>query len=217
MSRTRIAPAKPSPAKRDFTASALLAGVLVAVAVTGVATVSATGSGALQRALELAGIGNPTIIEQEQERQAAKIAGLDAMVMTMSSELGDVARQQQVSGSHNDDVISRVAELDREVVTLRDQIAREGLFQQDTVLRGALTDLTTLQTTVEQNKAETDKTVAELSRRLAQVEDSLAQREMTSSITPVKPPRRRVKIARSKPRLASPPVLSGAPDFVERH
>lgn len=220
MSRTST-----TPAKRDFTASALLAGVLVAVAVTGVATVSATGSGALQRALELAGIGQSTAVENEQQLQAAKIAGLDAMVMTMSSELGDVARHQQVSGSHHEDLIKVIGELDREVNTLRDQIAREGLFQQDTVLRGAVTELSALQTTVEQNKAETEKAIAGLSEtqaaqektlaavasRLNQIEDTLAQREVTSSISTPKPPRRRVKIARSKPRLISRPVLSAAP------
>jgi chromosome segregation ATPase len=219
-----------TPAKRDYTASTLLAGVLVAVAVTGVATVSATGSGVLQRAMEFAGFGQGTAAEHEQDRQAARIAGLDAMIVTMSNELGDVARQQQVSGSQHDDLIKVIGELDREVVTLRDQIAREGLFQQDTVLRGALTELSALQADVEQNKAETQKAIAGLSetqaaqettlaavaKRLSQVEDTLAQREVTSSISTPKPPRRRVKIARSKPRLAPPPVLNVAPDTIER-
>jgi chromosome segregation ATPase len=215
--------------KRDFTASALLAGVLVAVAVSGVATLSASGSGALQHAMELAGLGRSTALEQEQQRQAATIAGLDAVVMTLNSELGDLARQQQVKASHEDGLLERIAELDRELASLRDRIAREGLFQQDTVLRGALTDLTALQTTVqqnhetqqkaiaglqtslEQNQAAQQKVLAAVTHRLEQIETTLAQREVTSS-TGTKPARR-ASLVRSKPRL-SPPVLTSVPDTI---
>jgi hypothetical protein len=217
--------------KRDLTASALLAGVLVAVAVTGVAVLSASGTGTLQRALNLAGIGQSTAGEEEQQRQAAAIAGLDAMVMTMSSELGAVARQNHVSDSRQDHLLGRIAELDREIGSLRDQVAREGLFQQDTVLRGALTDLTALQATVEQNhaaqqkaiagmqtaveqnQAVQEKALAALTRRLEQIETTLAQRDVTSSVSS-KPARRRVKVARAKPRVAQKPVLDVAPQSI---
>lgn len=214
-------------ARRSFNASTMLAGVLIAVAVTGVATLSAAGSGALQHAIEFAGFGKSSAVETEQQRQAAAIAGLDAMVATMSNELGDLSRQNQVSGSHHDDLLARVAELDREIGSLREKIAREGLFQQDTVLRGALTDLTDLQTTVDQNKnaiaglqasvqqseAAQQQSLAEIARRLHQLESSVAGREVTSSVT--KPAKPRAKVAR-KQRPAPAPELSGAPDSTER-
>jgi maltooligosyltrehalose synthase len=215
------------PGRRYFTASTVLAGVLVAIAVTGVATLTAAGSGALQRAIELAGFGQSAVVEHDQHRRAATVAGLDAMVVTLSSELGDLTRQHQVSGAQQDELLARIAELDRELGALREQVAREGLFQQDTVLRGAVTDLSTLQASFEQSQIAQQKAfgnlqqglnaqqaaLAEVTRRLAQLDTTLAAREVTSSIS-AKPAKRRAKVARSKPRLASQPVLSGVPSSV---
>jgi hypothetical protein len=206
----------------------VIAGLLVASAVAGVVALTAAGNGTLQTALDLAGFGQ-SAGDGSEPHHTATAASLDTVVTSIASEVGDLSRQNQIRGSQQDDLRTRIAELDRELGTLRDKVAREGLFQQDTVLRGALTDLSALQTSFEQSqitqkKAVTDlqqgltaqqTSLAEITRRLAQIETTVASRDVTSSIRP-QPAKRRIKVVRSRPAAvnAAPPVLGPAPHSI---
>jgi chromosome segregation ATPase len=218
-------PTSRAPKRRDRTAFTLLCGVLIAGAVTGAATLSQAGTDAWRSALEFTGIAPRSDLEQEQRRQAAALERLDGIVDTLSGTVGDAARQAYAGASQQEDLVARLAELDRELGSLREQIAREGLFQQDTVLRGALTDLASMREAFEAGQAEQKAAVADLSSRVAQSEAAstsaladltrrvqtmeavLAAREATSAI-PVKRKRRATSTSRRRAAQAPQPLLT---------
>src|SRR5829696_5068237 len=74
--------------RSDFTALALMMGMVLAVAVTSAATFGSAGSGALQQTLRTLGFGRDTEIQAEQHRHATALAQIERIIGRMDNEIG---------------------------------------------------------------------------------------------------------------------------------
>jgi hypothetical protein len=178
----------PTSAKRDSTASALLAAVLMAAALTGVATLSSAGTGALQELLRFAGVGRTTALEQEQRRQADALAGIERLLANVTVDLGSV--DQRVTAIQTDaaGVGGRLAQIDGDIGALRDTLAKraklaEGPYVQasDKVVHGALMELASLRSTIDTNETANRKEFDAIAQRLDRLEQAFSGHDITSA------------------------------------
>src|SRR5918911_5738256 len=91
--------------KSDSTAFALMIGMVLAVAVTVGASLSAAGSGALQHALRTMGFGRDTEIQAEQRKQAAALAQMERIISRMDNEIGGLTTR--VSGGETSATVAK--------------------------------------------------------------------------------------------------------------
>src|SRR5262249_61707613 len=85
--------------KHDATALALLGAMFIVLAIVGGASLSAAGTGALQKIVSLIGFGNTSAVETEQRRQAAGLATLQATVYGGSA--GGGALNKRINAAHH--------------------------------------------------------------------------------------------------------------------
>jgi hypothetical protein len=192
------------PVKPDTTANAFLAAMLIAAAVTGVASLSAAGTGALQQLLRFAGVGRTTVLEQEQQRQAAVIAELERILNNVQVDLGSVDVQARLAQTDASGVNGRLARIDTDIGSLRDAIAkrshdaeipqnlRQSMLQSDKVVHGALSELASLRSTIDTNETAYKKEFATINQRLDRLERTLTGHDITSSVQR-KPVRKQVQ------------------------
>jgi hypothetical protein len=181
-----VSPVPPAVAPRDRTASVFLAAILIAAALTGVATLSAAGSGALQEVLRFAGYGRTTAIQSEQQRQADVLAKLERVVDTISTGLGAVALRADAAAGRQSDLGERLARLDGDIGALREALVRrpkpgdppnvwrEAMFESDRVLHGAMMDLASLRSSIDTNDAAQRKEFAAIHERLNRLESAVS-------------------------------------------
>src|SRR5215831_14286574 len=94
--------------KSDFTALSLLIGMVLAVAVTGGASFSAAGSGALQQGLRALGFGRDTEIQAEQRKQAStRMMRAEANGTAASSRLARLDGSLAALGTNVDELRAR--------------------------------------------------------------------------------------------------------------
>lgn len=188
-------------AKRDSAATALLAAVLIAAGLTGVATMSAAGSGALQELLRFAGVGRTTLLEQEQQRHTAAIAEIKRALANVAGDIGTVAVQARLAQTDAAGTIGLLAKLDGDVGALRETVARQSkpgetppgaMPQSDRLVHGALMELASLRSTVDANESSQRKDIAVINHRLERLERTLTGHEITGSLQ-AKPPRKQVR------------------------
>src|SRR5262245_50722703 len=112
-----IRPGRPSP-KSDSTAFALMIGMVLAVAVTVGASLSAVGSGALQQALRTMGFGRDTEIQAEQRKQAASLAEMERIINRMDNEIGGLTTRITRAESNETVAKDRFTRLDGELAAV---------------------------------------------------------------------------------------------------
>src|SRR5215475_5617005 len=81
------------PSKHDTTALALLGAMFIVLAIVGGASLSAAGTGALQKIVSLIGFGNTSAVETEQRRQAAVLATLESTIYAVSADVGTLNKR----------------------------------------------------------------------------------------------------------------------------
>jgi septal ring factor EnvC (AmiA/AmiB activator) len=183
---------RPAPAKRDRTASAFLAAVLLAAALTGMSTFTVAGREALHGLLRFVGIER---MQQEQQRQALALAELERVTAVLSTELGGLGIRAAQAESKHTDLDQRLAQLDGQIGGLREAMAkrpklgdtpgtqawRETMYQSDRVLHGALMDLASLRSSFDTNEVAQRKEIAALNKRLERLESAIARPEVASA------------------------------------
>lgn len=178
----------PASPKRDSTATAFLAAVLIAAAFTGVATLSAAGTGALQELLRFAGVGRTTVMEQEQRRQADALAGIERILGTVTADLGSVDARVKIAQADAAGVSGRLAQIDGDIGALRDTLAKRAKQADapngqasDKVVHGALMELASLRSTLDTNETANRREFAAIGQRLDRLEQAFSGHDMTSS------------------------------------
>jgi chromosome segregation ATPase len=178
----------PTSAKRDTTANTLLAAVLLAAALTGVATLSAAGTGALQELLRLAGVGRTTVLEQEQRRQAHALAEIERILTNVTVNLGSIDQRAKTAQADAAGLGGRLAQIDGDIGALRDAMAKRAKQADalngpasDRVVHGALMELASLRSTIDTNETANRKEFAAIAQRLDRLEQAFSGHDMTSA------------------------------------
>jgi len=185
--------------KRDSTALALMVAMVVAVAVSGGASLSAVGTGAFQDVLRTLGFGRETEIQAEQRKQATLVADMERLISRMDNEIGVLTTRVALAESSEAATSELIARLDGGIGTLgselkelraRSEVAGEPWRKAVDHLKGAVTgtrgDIITLRSSLDAYEQSRRSDVTALTRRLDRLEQALA-RELTSSIQ--NPPR----------------------------
>jgi chromosome segregation ATPase len=192
-------PARVAP-RRDSTALALMVAMVLAVAVSGGASLSAVGSGAFQDALRSLGFGRESEIQAEQRKQAAVVAEMERLISRMDNEIGALTTRVAHAEAAEAVTDERLAKLDgglgavgSEVKDLRarNEAAGEAWRKPVEHLNAAVTgtrgDIITLRSSLDAYEQSRRSDVTALTRRLDRLERAIA-RELTSSIQ--NPPQR---------------------------
>jgi chromosome segregation ATPase len=200
-------PARGTP-KRDSTALALMVAMVVAVAVSGGASLSAVGSGAFQDALRNLGFGRESEIQAEQRKQAAVVAEMERIISRMDNEIGALTTRVAHAEAAEAVADERLAKLDgslgavgSEVKDLRarNEAAGESWRKPVEHLNAAVTgtrgDIITLRSSLDAYEQSRRNDVTALTRRLDRLERTIA-RELTSSIQNPPQPQRAPETAR---------------------
>lgn len=211
--------AKRDATKRDTTAVALLAAVLIAAGLTGVATLSAAGSGALQEVLRFAGVGRATVLEQEQQRQAATLAEIERILNNVQVDLGSVEARAKIAQADAADLGTRLTRIDGDIGSLRESLGkrpianaqglRDAMHQSDKVVHGALMEVASLRSTFDANETTNRKEFAAINQRLDRLERTLTGHDITSSVQ--KRPARKLHARRPAPAIRANNEYMGAP------
>ena len=97
-------------------------GMVLAVAVTVGASLSAAGSGSLQQALRTLGFGRDSEIQAEQRKQAAALAEMERIISRMDNEIGGLTtRVTRAESNETEDMLSRAREGAGRVARLHQQ------------------------------------------------------------------------------------------------
>jgi hypothetical protein len=102
--------------KHDTTALALLGAMFIVLAIVGGASLSAAGTGALQKIVSAIGFGDTSTLEAEQRRQAATLASLEPVIQSVSSDVGTL--KKRLNGGHDGTVNDRFAAVDADIAAL---------------------------------------------------------------------------------------------------
>src|SRR5262245_2092583 len=124
--RVSVMPASSTPGgskpKRDSTALALMVAMVVAVAVTGGASLSSVGSGAFQDALRALGFGRESEIAAEQRKQATVVAEMERILSRMDNEIGALTTRVARTESNEADTGERLAKVDGSLTALGSEL-----------------------------------------------------------------------------------------------
>jgi hypothetical protein len=185
--------------------------MVLAVAVTGGASLSSLGSGAFQDVLRTLGFGREAEMAAEQRKQAAVVAEMERMISRMDNEIGTLTTRLARSESAESATSERVARLDGNLgaigADLKDLRARSEAAGEpwrkpvdhlNAAVTGARGDIVTLRSSLDAYEQSRRSDMTALTRRLDRLERAIA-RELTSSITN---PQRTPEAAREAPREA---------------
>jgi hypothetical protein len=194
-------PARVTP-RRDSTALALMVAMVVAVAVSGGASLSAVGSGAFQDVLRTLGFGRESEIQAEQRKQATTVAEMERIISRMDNEIGALVTRVARTESAEAATGERLAKLDGgleavggEVKDLRARSENVGepwrkpVDHLNAAVTGARGDIITLRSSLDAYEQSRRSDVTALTRRLDRLERAIA-REVTSSIQNPSQPQR---------------------------
>ena len=189
-------PHRAKPPKSDRTALALMIGMILAVAVTAGASLSAAGSGALQQALYAVGFGRDGEIAAEQRKHAASIADLERIIGRMDNEIGALTTRMTRAEANETQTSDLVAKVDNDLATvtadvkdlrLRGDTAandswRKPVDHLNAAMTGARTDIIDLRSSLDAYDQTRRNEVGQLTRRIERVERALAARDTTASV-----------------------------------
>jgi len=188
-------PGLPRP-KSDSTALALMIGVVLTVAVTAGASLSAAGSGALQQGLKAIGFGRDTEIRAEQRKQAVALAEIERIITRMDNEIGGLTMRVTRTESGETAMNDRVAKLDGSLAAvttemkelrLRGETAggegwRKPVDHLNAAVASARSDIIALRSSLDAHDQTRRGDLGALARRLQRLEQASLAREATNSI-----------------------------------
>jgi hypothetical protein len=196
-----MTPAKqPTPARvsrTSTTALALFGTIFLALAAVGGASLTASGSSALQGIVQGMGFGRTSGIEAEQHRQAAAIAELKRFVHIVSADVGAIGTRLTHANHQDMAVNDRFALVDAEIAAVMAEVRslragrsepgtepwRAPVDQLDVALiatHGALGDL---RTSLDEHDQTYRKDIGAITGRLDRLEQ-MVTRDLTASIRP---------------------------------
>jgi hypothetical protein len=187
--------------KSDFTALALMIGMVLAVAVTAGASLSAAGSGALQQAMRSLGFGRDSEIQAEQRRQAATLSQIERIIGRMDNEIGALTTRVIRTESSENATTDSVAQLDDAFTALSSEMKelraaagepwRKPVEHLNAAVAGTRGDIITLRSSLDAYDQMHRNDVGAITKRLDRLEKSLAARDATATIpsAPAQPPR----------------------------
>ena len=183
-----------SKPKRDSTALALMVAMIVAVAVTGGASLSAVGSGAFQDVLRTLGFGRESEIAAEQRKQATMVAEMERILSRMDNEIGALTTRVVRTESNEAATGERLAKVDGGLSALGNELKdirartevsgetwRKPVDHLNAAVTGTRGDIVTLRSSLDAFEQSRRSDVTALTRRLDRLEQAIA-REVTSSI-----------------------------------
>jgi hypothetical protein len=195
---------RPKP-KGDLTALALMIGMVVAVAVTGGASLSAAGSGALQQTLRTLGFGRDGEMQAEQRRQAATLSQIERIIGRMDNEIGALTTRVVRTEASESAAADSLVRLDDKLTALSGEVSelharseaaagepwRKPVDHLNAAVAGTRGDIITLRSSLDAYEQLRRNDVGAIAKRLDRLEKSLAARDATASIpsAPAQPPR----------------------------
>ncbi|HKA70446.1 MAG TPA: hypothetical protein VKE26_01485 [Xanthobacteraceae bacterium] len=197
------------PSKHDTTALALLGAMFIVLAIVGGASLSAAGTGALQKIVSLIGLGNTSAVETEQRRQAAVLTTLQSTIYGVSADVGTLNKRINagIDGTIND----RFSAVDADIAALVAEIKflRQARTTDWANPVGQLdTSILALRSSFDEHQQAYRRDIGTINKRLDKLEQAMA-RDLTGSIhlaTRKKPVRRR------PPQVRTPgPVTASGP------
>ena len=195
--------------KHDTTALALLGAMFIVLAIVGGASLSAAGTGALQKIVSLIGFGNTSAVETEQRRQAAVLATLESTIYAVSADVGTL--NKRINAANEGTINDRFSAVDADIAALVAEI--KSLRQARTTdwanPVGQLdTSILALRSSFDDHQQAYRRDIGTINKRLDKLEQAMA-RDLTGSIhlaTRKKPVRRR------PPQVRTPgPVTASGP------
>jgi chromosome segregation ATPase len=195
-----IRPGRRSP-QRDSTAFALMIGMVLAVAVTAGASLSAVGSGALQQGLRTMGFGRDSELQAEQRKQAAALSEMERIISRMDNEIGGLTTRISRSESNEMEASERFARLDGELAAvttdmrelrLRSEAAggeawRKPVDHLNAAVTGARSDIINLRSSLDASDQTRRGEVSALTKRIDRLEQALVIRDATASVPNASP------------------------------
>lgn len=184
---------RPKP-KSDTTAFALMIGMVLAVAVTAGASLSAAGSGTLQQALRTLGFGRDTEIQVEQRKQAAVLAEIERIIGRMDNEIGGLTTRITRAESSETAASDQLARLDGGLAAMGTEVKdlrarsesgeawRKPVDHLNAAVTGARTDILTLRSSLDAYEQMRRGDVGALTKRVDRLERAILARDATSSI-----------------------------------
>jgi chromosome segregation ATPase len=196
-----IRPGRQSP-KSDSTAFALMIGMVLAVAVTVGASLSAAGSGALQQALRSMGFGRDSAMQVEQRKHPAALAEMERIISRMDNEIGGLTTRISRAESNETAASERFARLDGELATVTTDIKelrlrgdnaggeawRKPVDHLNAAVTGARGDIINLRSSLDAFDQTRRGEVGALTKRIDRLEQALVIRDATASIPNAAPP-----------------------------
>jgi len=182
--------------KSDFTALSLLIGMVLAVAVTGGASFSAAGSGALRQGLRALGFGRDTEIQAEQRKQATTLAEIERVLNRMDNEIGGLSTRMMRAEANGTAASSRLARLDGSLATLGTNVDelrarsetgggeqwRKPVDHLNTAVTGVRTDILALRSSLDAFDQSRRSDVGALTKRIERLEQAITAADATASI-----------------------------------
>jgi Skp family chaperone for outer membrane proteins len=200
--------------KHDTTALALLGAMFIVLAIVGGASLSAAGTGALQKIVSVIGFGNTSAIEAEQHRQAAVLATLEPMIHSVSADVGAV--NKRLNGANAATINDRFSAIDADIAAL---VAEIKSLRQARAVQGESyswlepvghldSSVVALRSSLDEHQATYRKDMGVINKRLDKLEQVLS-RDLTASIPHITPRRKIVRRKPTQPRTPSPVAAFG--------
>jgi chromosome segregation ATPase len=176
-------------------------GMVLAVAVTAGASLSAAGSGALQQALRTMGFGRDTEIQAEQRKQAAALAQMERIISRMDKEIGGLTTRVAGAESSAAAADERLSKLDGELADATGDIKELRVRSESTAseawrkpvdhLNAAVTgtrgDIINLRSSLDAYDQTRRSDLGALNKRIDRLEQAMAVRDATASIPSASP------------------------------
>jgi hypothetical protein len=199
--------------KHDTTALALLGAMFIVLAIVGGASLSAAGTGALQKFVSVIGFGNTSAIEAEQQRQAAVLATLEPMIQSVSADVGTV--NKRLNGANAATINDRFSAIDADISALVAEIKslRQARAQGDSYswlepVSNMDSSVVALRSSLDEHQATYRKDMGVINKRLDKLEQVLS-RDLTASIPHIAPRRKIVRRKPLQPRTPGPVAAWG--------
>jgi hypothetical protein len=196
--------------KHDTTALALLGAMFIVLAIVGGASLSAAGSGALQKVVSVVGFGNTTAIEAEQHRQAAVLATLEPIIQSVSADVSTV--NKRLNGANAATINDRFSAIDADISALVAEIkslrqTRDSYAWLEPI-SNVDSSVLALRSSLDEHQAVYRKDMGVINKRLDKLEQVLS-RDLTASIPHIAPRKRIVRRKPLQPRTPGPVAAWG--------
>jgi hypothetical protein len=197
--------------KGDFTALALMIGMVLAVAVTGGAALSSAGSGTLQQTLRSLGFGREGEIAAEQRKHATALAEIERIIGRMDREIGGLSTRMartEASDMAAKETLDKLDDgftalgADMKELRARGEAAegeawRKPVDHLNAAVAGTRGDIISLRSSLDAYEQTRRGEIGAISRRIDRLEKTLMARDAVASVPdgPLKPAPRETETA----------------------